>query len=62
MSRDTATRPSRTGAAHEHASAARPVGEAVAYLERGGLEVRDVRALREHYLLTVHAVPAVRPW
>ncbi|MGZ6752842.1 MAG: class I SAM-dependent methyltransferase [Nocardioides sp.] len=32
----------------------RPVGETVAYLERGGLEVRDVHALREHYVLTVH--------
>ena len=31
----------------------RPVGETVAYLERGGLEVRDVHALREHYVLTV---------
>ncbi len=31
----------------------RPVGETVALLERGGLEVRDVHALREHYVLTV---------
>jgi cyclopropane-fatty-acyl-phospholipid synthase len=31
----------------------RPVGETVAYLERGGLEVRDVHAMREHYVLTV---------
>ncbi|MEO9324048.1 cyclopropane-fatty-acyl-phospholipid synthase family protein [Nocardioides sp. C4-1] len=31
----------------------RPVGETVAFLERGGLEVRDVHALREHYVLTV---------
>ena len=31
----------------------RPVGETVAYLERGGLEVRDVHALREHYVRTV---------
>lgn len=31
----------------------RPVGETVAYLESGGLEVRDVHALREHYVLTV---------
>ncbi|WP_244930535.1 cyclopropane-fatty-acyl-phospholipid synthase family protein [Nocardioides sp. W7] len=31
----------------------RPVGETVAYLEHGGLEVRDVHALREHYVLTV---------
>ncbi len=33
----------------------RPVGETVAYLENGGLEVRDVHALREHYVLTVDA-------
>ena len=33
----------------------RPVGETVAYLERGGLEVRDVHALREHYVWTVAA-------
>jgi len=33
----------------------RPVGETVAYLERGGLEVRDVHALREHYVWTVQA-------
>ena len=31
----------------------RPVGETVAHLERGGLEVRDVHGLREHYVLTV---------
>ncbi len=31
----------------------RPVGETVSYLERGGLEVRDVHALREHYVRTV---------
>src|ERR1700712_2560040 len=31
----------------------RPVGETVAYLERGGLEVRDVHAMREHYVRTV---------
>ncbi len=31
----------------------RPVGETVALLEEGGLEVRDVHALREHYVLTV---------
>jgi cyclopropane-fatty-acyl-phospholipid synthase len=31
----------------------RPVGETVAFLERGGLEVRDVHALREHYVRTV---------
>jgi cyclopropane-fatty-acyl-phospholipid synthase len=31
----------------------RPVGETVTHLERGGLEVRDVHALREHYVLTV---------
>jgi cyclopropane-fatty-acyl-phospholipid synthase len=31
----------------------RPVGETVAFFERAGLEVRDVHALREHYVLTV---------
>ena len=31
----------------------RPVGETVAHLERSGLEVRDVHALREHYVQTV---------
>jgi cyclopropane-fatty-acyl-phospholipid synthase len=31
----------------------RPVGETVAYLERSGLEVRDVHGLREHYVRTV---------
>ncbi len=30
----------------------RPVGETVAFLERGGLEVRDVHAMREHYVRT----------
>jgi cyclopropane-fatty-acyl-phospholipid synthase len=33
----------------------RPVGETVAFLERAGLEVRDVHALREHYVRTVLA-------
>ena len=31
----------------------RPVGETVAFLEKAGLEVRDVHGLREHYVLTV---------
>ncbi len=31
----------------------RPVGETLALLEQSGLEVRDVHALREHYVLTV---------
>jgi cyclopropane-fatty-acyl-phospholipid synthase len=31
----------------------RPVGETVALLEGGGLEVRDVQAMREHYVRTV---------
>ena len=31
----------------------RPVGETVALIEAGGLEVRDVHALREHYVHTV---------
>jgi cyclopropane-fatty-acyl-phospholipid synthase len=31
----------------------RPVGETVGRLEAGGLEVRDVHALREHYVRTV---------
>jgi cyclopropane-fatty-acyl-phospholipid synthase len=31
----------------------RPVGETVGLLEAGGLEVRDVHAMREHYVLTV---------
>ena len=31
----------------------RPVGETVGLIEAGGLEVRDVHALREHYVLTV---------
>jgi cyclopropane-fatty-acyl-phospholipid synthase len=33
----------------------RPVGDTVAHLERGGLEVRDVHAMREHYVWTVQA-------
>ncbi|MDV7083620.1 class I SAM-dependent methyltransferase [Rhodococcus opacus] len=33
----------------------RPVGESVAYLERAGLEVRDLHGLREHYVWTVDA-------
>ncbi len=33
----------------------RPVGETVALLEKAGLEVRDVHALREHYVWTVKA-------
>ncbi|MFP5252342.1 MAG: class I SAM-dependent methyltransferase [Actinomycetes bacterium] len=33
----------------------RPLGETVALLERAGLEVRDVHALREHYVRTVGA-------
>jgi cyclopropane-fatty-acyl-phospholipid synthase len=33
----------------------RPVGETVGLLEEAGLEVRDVHALREHYVRTVHA-------
>ncbi len=32
----------------------RPVGETVAMLEAAGLEVRDVHALREHYVRTLH--------
>jgi cyclopropane-fatty-acyl-phospholipid synthase len=31
----------------------RPIGETVAFLERGGLEVRNVHAMREHYVRTV---------
>ncbi|MGN6250443.1 MAG: class I SAM-dependent methyltransferase [Marmoricola sp.] len=31
----------------------RPVGETVALIEDGGLEVRDVQAMREHYVTTV---------
>ena len=31
----------------------RPVGETVGFLEKAGLEVRDVHGLREHYVLTV---------
>ena len=34
----------------------RPVGETVGLLEGGGLEVRDVHALREHYVRTVGGV------
>ena len=33
----------------------RPVGETVAHIERGGLEVRDVHMMREHYVRTVDA-------
>src|SRR5262249_35618491 len=33
----------------------RPVGETIAMLERAGLEVRDVEAMREHYVWTVDA-------
>jgi cyclopropane-fatty-acyl-phospholipid synthase len=33
----------------------RPVGDTVAMLEQSGLEVRDVHALREHYVRTVEA-------
>ena len=33
----------------------RPVGETVALIEGSGLEVRDVHALREHYVRTVQA-------
>ena len=33
----------------------RPVGDTVALLERSGLEVRDVHAMREHYVWTVAA-------
>jgi len=32
-----------------------PVGETVAVLEQAGLEVRDVHAMREHYVLTTRA-------
>ncbi len=32
----------------------RPVGETVALIEAGGLEVRDVHAMREHYVHTVN--------
>jgi cyclopropane-fatty-acyl-phospholipid synthase len=31
----------------------RPAGETLAFLERGGLEVRDVHMMREHYVRTV---------
>jgi cyclopropane-fatty-acyl-phospholipid synthase len=33
----------------------RPVGETIALIEGSGLEVRDVHALREHYVRTVQA-------
>ncbi|HET6152770.1 MAG TPA: cyclopropane-fatty-acyl-phospholipid synthase family protein [Marmoricola sp.] len=33
----------------------RPVGETVDLIEAGGLEVRDVHAMREHYVRTVNA-------
>ncbi|MEO8828065.1 cyclopropane-fatty-acyl-phospholipid synthase family protein [Lapillicoccus sp.] len=33
----------------------RPVGETVGFIEDGGLEVRDVHAMREHYVRTVQA-------
>ena len=33
----------------------RPVGATVDLLERAGLEVRDVHAMREHYVWTVRA-------
>ncbi|MGB3828554.1 MAG: cyclopropane-fatty-acyl-phospholipid synthase family protein [Ornithinimicrobium sp.] len=33
----------------------RPLGKTIALLERGGLEVRDVHAMREHYVWTVRA-------
>ncbi len=33
----------------------RPVGETVALMEQAGLEVRDVHAMREHYVRTVDA-------
>ncbi|MGH3587775.1 MAG: class I SAM-dependent methyltransferase, partial [Pseudonocardia sp.] len=33
----------------------RPVGETIALIEQAGLEVRDVHALREHYVRTVGA-------
>jgi cyclopropane-fatty-acyl-phospholipid synthase len=32
----------------------RPVGETVEMLEQAGLEVRDVHAMREHYVRTIH--------
>ncbi|MFE3194096.1 class I SAM-dependent methyltransferase [Nocardia sp. NPDC059240] len=35
--------------------AMRPVGDTIARLEDAGLEVRDVQALREHYVWTAHA-------
>jgi cyclopropane-fatty-acyl-phospholipid synthase len=33
----------------------RPVGQTVALLEDAGLEVRDVHAMREHYVRTIRA-------
>ena len=33
----------------------RPVGDTVAMIEAAGLEVRDVHAMREHYVRTVEA-------
>lgn len=33
----------------------RPLGQTISLLERGGLEVRDVHAMREHYVWTVRA-------
>ncbi|CAA9336657.1 MAG: Cyclopropane-fatty-acyl-phospholipid synthase [uncultured Nocardioidaceae bacterium] len=33
----------------------RPVGETVALMEQSGLEVRDVHAMREHYVSTIRA-------
>jgi cyclopropane-fatty-acyl-phospholipid synthase len=33
----------------------RPVGQTVDFIERSGLEVRDVHAMREHYVWTVQA-------
>jgi len=33
----------------------RPLGQTIALLERGGLEVRDVHAMREHYVWTIRA-------
>ena len=31
----------------------RPLGETIEFIEAGGLEVRDVQAMREHYVTTV---------
>jgi cyclopropane-fatty-acyl-phospholipid synthase len=33
----------------------RPLGQTVSLVERAGLEVRDVHALREHYVWTIRA-------